>query len=89
MRIDIRSTRKKINPKRVINRQPRNTARFQLSKDVSIEYKNISVLQKFLNDRGKIIPRRYSGLSARQQRKLVTAIKRARYLALLITGGYK
>jgi small subunit ribosomal protein S18 len=40
-------------------------------------------LQRFLTERGKILPARLSGITARHQRQLATAIKRARYLALL------
>lgn len=65
----------------------RNIARFQLSKDFNFDYKNFSMLQKFLTDRGKIVPRRISAVSAKNQRKLITAIKRARFLALLSAGG--
>lgn len=49
----------------------------------SIDYKDIDTLQKFITDRGKILPRRVSGVSAYHQRKLALAIKRARYIALL------
>ncbi len=48
-----------------------------------IDYKDSKTLQKFLNDQGKIIPRRITGLTAKQHRELVTAIKRARQLAIL------
>ncbi len=48
-----------------------------------IDYKDSKQLQKFLTDQGKIIPRRITGLSAKQHRELVTAIKRARHLAIL------
>ena len=65
------------------------TAKFQVPKGTKIEYKNINLLQKFLNDRGKIVPRRLSGITAKQQRELTSAIKVARYLALLTTGGVK
>ncbi len=47
------------------------------------DYKDPQQLRYFLTDRGKIIPRRVSGLSAKQQRALTTAIKRARTIALL------
>ena len=69
--------------------RPRMSPRFQSTKDLKIDYKNISTLQKFLNDRGKIIPRRISGLSAKDQRHLTTSIKRARFLALITTGSIK
>ncbi|MFA3782561.1 30S ribosomal protein S18 [Melioribacteraceae bacterium 4301-Me] len=48
-----------------------------------IDYKDSKQLQKFLTDQGKIIPRRITGLSAKQHRELVRAIKRARHLAIL------
>ena len=48
-----------------------------------IDYKDIHILKKFTNDRGKITPKRNSGVSAKWQRKLSMAIKRARYIGLL------
>jgi small subunit ribosomal protein S18 len=48
-----------------------------------IDYKDDKLLSRFLTERGKILPRRLSGISARHQRQLSVAIKRARYLALL------
>lgn len=48
-----------------------------------IDYKDEKMLQRFLSERGKILPARLSGISARHQRQLSVAIKRARYLALL------
>lgn len=48
-----------------------------------IDYKDDRLLGRFLTERGKILPRRLSGVSARHQRQLAVAIKRARYLALL------
>lgn len=51
--------------------------------DNDLEYKNPQVLWKFLSDRGKILPRRQTNLSARHQRLLTTAVKRAREIALL------
>lgn len=47
------------------------------------DYKDIKRLQRFVSDRGKIVPRRRTGTCARHQRGLTTAIKRARHLALL------
>jgi small subunit ribosomal protein S18 len=67
----------------------RNTARYKLPKDAVIDYKNISLLQRYLNDRGKILPRRITDVSAKEQRLLVTAIKKARFLAILSSGGVK
>jgi len=48
-----------------------------------IDYKDAKQLQKFVNDQGKIIPRRVTGLSAKQHRELVRAIKRARQIAIM------
>ena len=47
-----------------------------------VDYKDEKLLQRFLTERGKILPS-LSGISARHQRQISTAIKRARYLALL------
>ena len=51
--------------------------------DERIDYKDVDLLRKFITERGKILPRRISGLTAQQQRNLTTAINRARALALL------
>jgi small subunit ribosomal protein S18 len=48
-----------------------------------IDYKDIELLRKFTTERGKILPRRITGLTAKQQRDLTTAVKRARLIALL------
>ena len=48
-----------------------------------IDYKDVDLLRKFVTERGKILPRRITGLTAKQQRDLTVAIKRARILALL------
>jgi small subunit ribosomal protein S18 len=48
-----------------------------------IDYKDIDLLKLFITEQGKILPRRATGISVQQQRKLTKAIKRARILALL------
>lgn len=48
-----------------------------------IDYKDVDLLKKFISERGKILPRRVTGTSAKYQRQLTTAIKRARQIALL------
>ena len=48
-----------------------------------IDYKDVSLLKGYITETGKIVPSRITGTSARYQRQLATAIKRARYLALL------
>ena len=52
-----------------------------LTKD--IDYKNVSLLKRFTTERGKILPRRITGVTAKQQRYLTKAIKRARCIALM------
>ena len=49
----------------------------------SIDYKDVELLKKFISERGKILPRRVTGTSAKYQRMLTTAINRARHMALL------
>lgn len=48
-----------------------------------IDYKDVDLLKRFISERGKILPRRVTGTSAKYQRKLTKAIKRARQMALL------
>lgn len=48
-----------------------------------IDYKDVETLKKFITDRGKILPRRITGVSAYHQKRLAAAIKRARHMALL------
>jgi len=54
-----------------------------LEKQDHIDWKDVRLLQNFIPERGKILPRRISRASARSQRLLKTAIKRARFMALL------
>lgn len=48
-----------------------------------IDFKDVDLLKRFISDTGKILPRRVTGTSAKYQRKLAVAIKRARHMALL------
>nr|WGH13854.1 ribosomal protein S18 [Lophurella pseudocorticata] len=52
------------------------------SKEI-VDYKDIDLLRKFINDQGKILSRRSTGLNSKQQKKITKSIKRARLLALL------
>ena len=56
---------------------------FTQGTDFRFDYKDPQQLRYFLTERGKIVPRRISGLTARQQRQLTLAVKRARNVALL------
>ena len=61
----------------------KKTCWFTENKVQYIDYKDEEVLRRFISERGKIIPRRISGTSAKYQRMLVEAIKRARHMAIL------
>ncbi len=56
---------------------------FTFEPGFQFDYKDPQQLKYFITERGKIVPRRISGLTAKQQRRLTTAVKRARILALL------
>ena len=49
----------------------------------SVDYKDVPILLKYINEKGKILPRRMTGACAKHQRHIATQIKRARYMALL------
>ena len=61
----------------------KKVCKFTVEKIDSISYRDVRLLQQFVSDRGKIIPRRLTGTSAPFQRKLTRAIKQARNIALL------
>jgi small subunit ribosomal protein S18 len=56
-----------------------------------VDYKDAEFLKKFLNEQGKILPRRLTGTSQKFQKKVATAVKRARHLAILpfVTDMFK
>ena len=66
-----------------MNRARVKVCRFCEDKALVVDYKDERMLRRFITERGKIIPRRMSGTCARHQRRLNTAIKRARHIALL------
>ena len=57
--------------------------RFKKNRIKYVDYKDPEFLKRFLNEQGKILPRRVTGTSLKYQRKVATAVKRARHLALL------
>ncbi|RMF13772.1 30S ribosomal protein S18 [Hahella sp. SMD15-11] len=61
----------------------RKFCRFSAEGIKEIDYKDIELLKGYITETGKIVPSRITGTKARYQRQLATAIKRARYLALL------
>ncbi len=60
---------------------------FCADKNKTIDYKDIATLKRFVTEKGKILPRRQTGVCAMHQRELATAIKRARVIALLPFKG--
>lgn len=64
-------------PRRYQRRRPR-----QVVPDY-VDWKDVDLLRQFVPERGKIMPRRISGISAKDQRRIATAIKRARSMAML------
>ena len=64
-------------------RSRRKVCKFCVDKATRIDYKDVRTLEKFVTERGKIMPRRMSGVCAKHQRDLAIAIKRARIVALL------
>jgi small subunit ribosomal protein S18 len=61
----------------------RKVCYFTKNNITSIDYKDTELLKRFISERGKILPRRVTGTSAKYQRMLAIAIKRARQMALL------
>jgi small subunit ribosomal protein S18 len=61
----------------------RKYCRFTAEKITEIDYKDIAMLKGYVTETGKIVPSRITGTKAKYQRQLSTAIKRARFLALL------
>lgn len=61
----------------------RKTCPFSGDKAPTIDYKDPKLLGRYISEKGKIVPARISAVSAKKQRELARAIKRARYLALL------
>ena len=53
------------------------------NKDLVLDYKNAEQLKKFVNEKGKILPRRATGACAKHQRDITLAVKRARHIAVL------
>jgi small subunit ribosomal protein S18 len=81
-----------INPAMVFNTTPeapqkKKFCRFRKNGIKYIDYKDANFLMKFVNDQGKVLPRRLTGTSLKYQRKVTQAIKRARHIAILPFEG--
>lgn len=73
--------RLKTAPKAFFRRK--KTCPFSYEGAPKIDYKNTKLLSRFVSERGKILPSRITAVSAKKQRELATAIKRARFMALM------
>lgn len=71
----------KFNTKRIV--RPKKYCRFKKSGIKYIDYKDPDFLLKFVNEQGKLLPRRITGTSLKFQRKIAQAVKRARHMALM------
>jgi small subunit ribosomal protein S18 len=70
-------------PRRQSGIRRKKVCPFCADKMINIDYKDADMLGKYISERGKIMPKRMSGVCAIHQRELATAIKRARIVALL------
>jgi small subunit ribosomal protein S18 len=70
-------------PKRCQFKRRKKVCFFTQNKVSHIDFKDVELLKKFITERGKILPRRVTGTTAKWQRPLAVAIKRARHMALL------
>ncbi len=64
-------------------RRRKRVCQFCAENVTEIDYKDVNRLKKYVSERGKILPRRVTGTCAKHQRKMTTAVKRARHTALL------
>lgn len=65
------------------SKRRRKVSYLTINKIDTVDYKEVNILRRFLNDRGKILPSRQSGNTAKQQRMIASAIRKAREMALL------
>ncbi|MDD5449678.1 MAG: 30S ribosomal protein S18 [Candidatus Omnitrophica bacterium] len=81
----MRKTRDKFKKKRLSKRPifRKKECKFCVEKIAFVDHKDVSLLQKFMTERGKIVSSRISGNCAKHQRKVANAIKRARMIGLL------
>jgi small subunit ribosomal protein S18 len=67
----------------------RKVCRFCADSNLVIDYKDVDLIKHFITERGKILPRRVTGTCAKHQRKLTSAIKKTRIMALIpFTSGH-
>lgn len=59
----------------------------QLCQGKTIDYKDVEIIKKYINEKGKILPRRATGACSKHQREIATEIKKSRYMALVPFTG--
>ena len=69
--------------KKIFRKQRKKVCLLCSDKNFELDYKNPEQLKKFINDKGKILPRRTTGACSKHQRDITTAVKRARHIAIL------
>ena len=77
------ATEEKVAPKRYKKTSRKKVCAFCEEKVEYIDYKDVNKLRRYITEKGKIVPRRQTGTCAKHQRELTTAIKRARFMALI------
>ena len=70
-------------PKKFKKQSRKKVCSFCVDHAKNIDYKDVNKLRRYITEKGKILPRRQTGVCAKHQRELTTAIKRARFMALL------
>ena len=73
----------KVAPKKFKKTAKRKVCTFCVDHSKEIDYKDVARLKRFITEKGKILPRRQTGVCAKHQREITVAIKRARQMALI------
>ncbi len=77
------NNRRPFNKNNNFRRRRRKVCYFTENKVKTLDYKNVALIKKFINDKGEILPRRATGTKQRYQRVVAVAVKRARHMALV------
>jgi len=64
-------------------RRPRKRKKCAMCEGKSVDYKNVPVMKKYINEKGKILPRRVTGTCPKHQRHVAREVKRSRFMALI------
>lgn len=84
-----REKKRKFDKKKQERRQRRTPIKPVLTPDTKIDYKNIELLHRAVTPGGRILSRRFTGATTKQQRELTRAVKKALYLSLIPVGSSK